>query len=60
MSRRTRWHNGREFTDPRGYTYEPRSWWEEDRARKATRVALVFWALLLVGLILVIHQARTG
>lgn len=28
----------------------PRSWWEEDRARKATRVAFWFLGLLLVGL----------
>jgi uncharacterized hydrophobic protein (TIGR00341 family) len=29
----------------------PRSWWEEDRARKATRLAFWFLALLLAGLI---------
>lgn len=38
----------------------PRTWWEEDRARRATRVALVFWALLLVGLIFVIQEAHGG
>jgi uncharacterized hydrophobic protein (TIGR00341 family) len=29
----------------------PRSWWEEDRARKSTRLAFWFLALLLAGLI---------
>lgn len=36
----------------------PRMWWEADRARKATRIALVFWAALLIALIFVIRLLR--
>lgn len=32
----------------------PRTWWEEDRARKARKVALAFWAGLLLALLVVI------
>jgi uncharacterized hydrophobic protein (TIGR00341 family) len=32
----------------------PRTWWEADRARKATKVALVFWAVVLLMLVAVI------
>lgn len=37
----------------------PASWWEKDRAVKATRIALVLWAVLLaalVGLILLLRK----
>lgn len=34
----------------------PRTWWEEDRARRSTWVALVFWALMLLGLLFVVRQ----
>ena len=36
----------------------PRTWWEEDRARRSIRVALVFWALLFLGLVFIVHQLR--
>ena len=32
----------------------PRSWWEEDRAKKATRIASAIWVLLLVVLLVLI------
>lgn len=38
----------------------PRRWWEADRARKATRIAIGLWVLLLVGLVLVIARAGGG
>jgi hypothetical protein len=37
----------------------PRAWWEVARAKKATRVALVTWAVLLVVLIGLIVLAAT-
>jgi len=36
----------------------PRTWWEADRSRKATRVALVFWVCLLVLLAALLAVAR--
>ncbi|MGH7813720.1 MAG: TIGR00341 family protein [Candidatus Binataceae bacterium] len=39
----------------------PRTWWEADRARKAIKAALSFWAvllLILVALILVLHSGN--
>lgn len=38
----------------------PRRWWEADRARTATRIAIGLWVLLLVGLVLVIARAGGG
>ena len=32
----------------------PRSWWEEDRARKATRIAATIWILMLLVLVFLI------
>ena len=32
----------------------PLTWWESDRARKATRLAIVLWSLLLITLIVLI------
>lgn len=32
----------------------PRSWWEEDRAKKATRIAVATWVLMLVVLLVLI------
>jgi cell division septal protein FtsQ len=29
----------------------PASWWEKDRAQKATRIAIGLWVVLLAGLI---------
>ena len=29
---------------------QPRTWWEVDRARRATRTALTIWILLLIVL----------
>lgn len=37
----------------------PRTWWEADRARKATRIALALWAILLAALVGIILYART-
>ena len=37
----------------------PATWWEKDRAVKATRIALVLWAALLaalIGLILLLRK----
>jgi uncharacterized hydrophobic protein (TIGR00341 family) len=36
----------------------PRTWWEEERARKAARTAMAFWCILLMalGLILYLRQ----
>ena len=36
----------------------PARWWEADRARKATRVAIVSWVLLLAALVAVIAVAQ--
>ena len=36
----------------------PRTWWEADRAKRATRIALAFWAILPVLLVLVITFIR--
>lgn len=38
----------------------PRTWWDENRARTATRIALVVWVLLLLAMMVVIQQAGTG
>lgn len=32
----------------------PRTWWEQERARTATRASLIAWVLLLVGLVTII------
>ena len=32
----------------------PRTWWEADKARKATRTAIGFWLLLLFILLVII------
>jgi hypothetical protein len=37
----------------------PATWWEKDRAVKATRIAIVLWAVLLaalIGLILLLRR----
>jgi uncharacterized hydrophobic protein (TIGR00341 family) len=38
----------------------PASWWEKDRAQKATRIAIGLWVLLLAGLIGMILWLRKG
>jgi len=38
----------------------PATWWEKDRAVKATRVAIVLWAALLAGLIGLVLVLRKG
>lgn len=38
----------------------PATWWEKDRALKATRVALGLWAALLAGLVVLILLLRKG
>ena len=38
----------------------PTSWWEENRARKATRVAVGLWVALLAGLVSIIVLLRKG
>lgn len=35
----------------------PRAWWEAGRARRATRLAVIFWGLLLAALVVVILLA---
>lgn len=35
----------------------PRSWWESERAKKATRVAVVSWSCLLLILLVLIYSA---
>lgn len=36
----------------------PRSWWEEERAKRATRLALVSWVVTLAALVVAILLAR--
>jgi uncharacterized membrane protein len=38
----------------------PASWWEKDRAMKATRIAIALWVVLLVGLVAVILLLPKG
>jgi len=38
----------------------PRSWWEEDRARKAVRIAVASWLILLLGLAALIVFGDVG
>jgi uncharacterized hydrophobic protein (TIGR00341 family) len=33
----------------------PRTWWEEERARKAARTAMAFWCILLMALRLILY-----
>ena len=35
----------------------PRRWWEADRARRATRFALIIWSTLLLALVAVIFAS---
>jgi len=36
----------------------PRNWWEVDKARRASRRALVVWSILLIALLAVIYLSR--
>lgn len=38
----------------------PRTWWEADKARRASRRALAFWIILLVALVAVILLSQRG
>ncbi|MGD8320441.1 MAG: TIGR00341 family protein [Gemmatimonadota bacterium] len=38
----------------------PRTWWEEERAKRAKRVALALWAVLLAALLLIIYTQLEG
>jgi uncharacterized membrane protein len=38
----------------------PASWWEKDRAVKATRIAIVLWMALLAALIGLVLLLRKG
>jgi uncharacterized hydrophobic protein (TIGR00341 family) len=38
----------------------PRTWWEADRARKATRIAIALWALMLAVLVGLIASGRVS
>jgi len=38
----------------------PASWWEKDRAAKATRIAIGLWAALLAGLVAMVLLLRKG
>ena len=33
---------------------KPLTWWEADKAKKATRIAITLWALLLLTLLIII------
>ncbi len=39
---------------------QPRTWWEEARAKKATRVAVLTWVILLVLLVVAVLYQGTG
>jgi uncharacterized hydrophobic protein (TIGR00341 family) len=39
---------------------EPRTWWEEERAKKATRIAVFTWVLLLALLVAAMLYQRSG
>ncbi len=41
-----------------GHGIRPRTWWEAEKARKASRAALVVWILLLAALVAAILLAR--
>ena len=38
----------------------PITWWEADRAKKATRIAIFLWGLLLLALVVVILLTQSG
>jgi uncharacterized membrane protein len=38
----------------------PRTWWEEDRAKRAIKIAISLWVFLLLMLVLVIIALRRG
>ena len=38
----------------------PRTWWEENRAKKSTRIAIFIWTLLLLILIVVISHLQNN
>ncbi len=38
---------------------QPRTWWEADKARKATRVAVTLWSILLVLLAAALYVSQT-
>lgn len=38
----------------------PRTWWEADRARKATKIAVTFWIFLLLMLVAVVLALRSA
>jgi len=38
----------------------PRTWWEENRAKKSTRIAIFIWTLLLLILIVIISQLQNN
>jgi hypothetical protein len=35
----------------------PRTWWESDRARRATRIAIALWGILLAVLAIIVLVA---
>lgn len=38
----------------------PRTWWEENRAKKSTRIAIFIWTLLLLILIVIISHLQNN
>ena len=38
----------------------PRIWWEADRAKKAIKIAITFWIVLLCMLVVVVLVLRRG
>jgi uncharacterized hydrophobic protein (TIGR00341 family) len=38
----------------------PRTWWEEERARKASRTAIAIWCVLLAALVVIVYITQTS
>ena len=38
----------------------PRTWWEEERAKRARRTAIVTWCVLLVALVIIVYVTQTS
>ncbi|MCL7455381.1 MAG: hypothetical protein M8467_20285, partial [Anaerolineae bacterium] len=38
----------------------PRTWWEEERARRASRTAIITWCVLLVALLVMVYITQTS
>lgn len=38
----------------------PRTWWEEKRAKKASRIAMLTWLLLLIALVIIVYVTQVS